>query len=150
MPLPARRIETRHSFLPASSGKAPLSSGVSIAVGSRGNSRVASYANSRLISRSSRRNSAVEVLRSRISDNLCWTSGCATTVRPARCCSMMIISSLEHGPIADDREGRITVRTALARDFPAGSPAAAFEDAGERELFGGYAEVFAYPDSEPV
>ena len=51
----------------------------------------------------------------------------------------------EQGPVADDRERRGAVGAAFARDFPSGHPAAAFEDAGERELLGGFAEALAHP-----
>src|ERR1700739_2214868 len=148
MPPPARRIDTRHSFLPASNGKLARSIGVSISVTASGSSRVASYASSRLISRSNRRNSAVDVLRSRISDSLCWTSGCSTTVKLVHCCC--IIASLEQSAIADDRERRTAVWPPLECDLPSGRPGTAFEHFDERKFAGALAQMFAHEDRKAI
>src|SRR6516225_4063539 len=147
IPLPARRIDTRHSFLPASKGKLALSSGVSISLAARGSSRVASYANNRLISRSSLRNSAVEVLRSRISDSLCWTSGCSTTVKLVHCCCN--IASSEQRAVADDGERRTAVAP-LKRDLPSGRPAAAFQHPVEWKIAGILAQTFTHEDRQVI
>src|SRR6516164_7485779 len=148
MPPPARRIDTRHSFLPASNGKLPRSSGVSISVTASGSSRVASYANSRLISRSSRRNSAVDVFRSRISDSLCWTSGCSTTVTLDRGCCMT--SFLEQGAVADDRERRSARRPAFERDLSSSRPTAAFQHPCKGEILCAFAQPLAHTECELI
>src|SRR5690349_20602881 len=83
---------------------------------------------SRLISRSTRRNSAVGVsaLRSKVS--LCWTRGWSTSVN--------IAGPSEHCTVACDPNGRAAVRAALARDAPSGRPRAALEHLRQREAGG--------------
>src|SRR5260370_21384700 len=54
-------------------------------------------------------------------------------------------AGLEQGPVADDCQRRNPVGPAVARNFPTGRPAAAFEDPGERELLGGVAHGLAGP-----
>src|SRR5438477_5572744 len=73
-----------------------------------------------------------------------------TLLWSALCRGKPLSLGLEQSPVADDRQRRGAVGSAFARNFAAGRPAAAFEDAGEREVVGGFAEALAHPLSEAV
>jgi hypothetical protein len=61
-----------------------------------------------------------------------------------------VLDFLKQGPVAQYRQRRSAVRAAFERNFAAGGPAAALEDAGERELLRALAEALAHLDREPI
>jgi hypothetical protein len=69
---------------------------------------------------------------------------------PAEHTAVKSARALEQGAVADDGERRGAARAAFEREFPSGSPGAAFENSGEGELVRGLPKYLAHSGREVI